>query len=123
MAQNGPQYVKVGGNLTIVGYKVIGGNPKPTSTWTFNGSVVSGSRFNELVLGQLTISSALLSDSGNYTNTLMNTVVGNSMSIKNTIELFVVGKLNQNPLSTTKAHKLLVELIIQILISVNFLNI
>ena len=93
-AQSGPIYVVVGDNLTINGFVNVGGNPTPNSTWFLNGSEVSDSRFNVLVLGQLTISSILLSDAGNYTNTLINNVVGKPINVNNTIELFVAGKYN-----------------------------
>ena len=44
------------------------------------------------ILGQLMITSVLLSDAGHYNNTLENTVVNTSLSISNIIELVVVGK-------------------------------
>ena len=94
VAQKGLVYVSVGNSITLMGFFNISGNPNPNSTWSFNGSVVSDSRFNIRVLGQLTISSILLSDAGNYTNTLMNNVVGKPISVINTIEMFVAGKLN-----------------------------
>ena len=92
VAQNSPVYVLVGNNITVIGFFNISGNPKPNSTWSFNGSMISNSRFNVFVLGQLTISSILLCDAGNYTNTLMNNVVGKPISVNNTIEIFVAGK-------------------------------
>ena len=94
VAQNSPVFVLVGSNITVIGFFNISGNPTPNSTWSSNGSEVSDSRFNILVLGQLTISSILLSDAGNYTNTLMNNVVGKPISVNNTIEIFVAGKSN-----------------------------
>ena len=92
VAKIGPVYVVAGSNITIIGFINFSANPSPTSVWSFNGSMVSGNRFNVLDVDQLTISTVQLSDAGNYTNTLMNNVVGNPMSTDNTIELFVVGK-------------------------------
>ena len=94
VAQNSSVYVLVGNNITVIGFFNISGNPNPNSTWSFNGSMISDSRFNVFVLGQLTISSILLSNAGNYTNTLMNNVVGRPASVNNTIEIFVAGKSN-----------------------------
>ena len=94
VAQNNPVYVLVGNNITVIGFFNISGNPNPNSMWFFNGSMVSDDRFNVIVLGQLTISSILLSNAGNYTNTLMNNVVGRPASVNNTIEIFVAGKSN-----------------------------
>ena len=80
-----------GDNITITGFTSTEGNPEPSSVWYFAGTKVSGNRFNTIMLGQLTISRVMLSDSGNYTNTLMNNVTGNSMTIENVVELFVAG--------------------------------
>ena len=94
VAQNSLVFGSVGKNITLMGFFNISGNPNPKSMWSFNGSMVSDSRFNVLVLGQLTISSIALSDAGNYTNTLMNNVVGKPISVNNTIGIFVAGKLD-----------------------------
>ena len=80
-----------GDNITITAYSSIDGNPNPTSIWTKDNSpVTDGGRFNTSVPGQLTITTAMSSDAGNYTNTLTNGVL---ISINNSIELIVSGKL------------------------------
>ena len=84
-------YVITGNSITISGFTDIDGNPPPSSTWMFGGSVlVSDDRFNTDSAGQLVISSVNLTDAGNYSNTLMNTVDGDDMSISNTVELIVL---------------------------------
>ena len=80
-----------GDDITITAYTDIGGNPNPISIWTKDNSpVTDGGRFNTSVPGQLTITTVMSSDAGNYTNTLTNGVL---ISINNTIELIVSGKL------------------------------
>ena len=87
-------YVITGNSITISGFTHIDGNPPPSSTWMFGGSVlVSDDRFNTDSAGQLLISSVNQTDAGNYSNTLMNTVDGDDMSISNTVELIVLGEL------------------------------
>ena len=88
---NSPLYVIVGDNITITGFININGNPLPTSTWSFGGTVLSGSRFNTGALGLLTISLVTLNDAGNYTNTLMNNIAGVNMTTDNTVTLIVTG--------------------------------
>ena len=88
--QTGPFYVVTGDDITITAYTNIDGNPNPTSIWTKDNSpVTDGGRFDTSVPGQLTITTVILSDTGNYTNTLTNEV----LSIENTVELIVSGKL------------------------------
>ena len=89
--QTGPFYVVTGDDITITAYTNIDGNPNPTSIWTKNNSSVTDSgRFDTSVPGQLTITTVILSDTGNYTNTLTNEVL---ISINNTIELIEYGEL------------------------------
>ena len=89
--QTGPFYVVTGDDITITAYNNIDGNPNPISIWTKDNSpVTDGGRFNTIVPGQLTITTVISSDAGNYTNTLTNGVL---ISINNTIELIVSGKL------------------------------
>ena len=72
------------------GTMYIDGNPNPTSIWIKNNSeVTDGGRFDTSVPGQLTITTVISSDTGNYTNTLTNGVL---ISINNTIELIEYGK-------------------------------
>ena len=79
-----------GDDITITAYTNIDGNPNPTPIWTKDSSpVTDGGRFNTSVPGQLTITTVISSDAGNYTNTLTNGVL---ISINNTIELIVSGK-------------------------------
>ena len=89
--QTGPFYVVTGDDITITAYTNIDGNPNPTSIWTKDNSpVTDGGRFNTSVPGQLTITTVISSDAGNYTNTLTNGVL---ISINNTIELIEYGEL------------------------------
>ena len=97
----GTRNVLVGDSVTIIGFSSIDGNPSPSSSWSKDGSaVVSGGRFSTDINGQLSISSVQFNDSGNYTNTLMNTVTGEDMSITNTIMLMVIGKTYNNRIHT-----------------------
>ena len=80
-----------GDDITIIAYTSIDGNPNPTSIWTKDNSpVTDGGRFDTSVPGQLTITTVISSDTGNYTNTLTNGVL---ISINNTIELIKYGML------------------------------
>ena len=89
VATSGPFRVLVGDSVTITGYTSINGNPTPTQTWSFEGNqLTTGGRFNTNTLGQLTISSVTLNDTGNYINTLN----GTNTSIDNTVELIVAGQ-------------------------------
>ena len=89
VATSGAFGVLVGDSVTITGYTSISGNPTPTQTWSFEGSQLTpGGRLNSSTLGQLTISSVTLNDSGNYTNTLS----GTGTSIENSVELIVSGE-------------------------------
>ena len=89
--QTGPFYVVTGDDITITAYTNIDSNPNPASIWTKDNSpVTDGGRFNTSVPGQLTITTVISSDTGNYTNTLTNGVL---ISINNSIELIVLGKL------------------------------
>ena len=79
-----------GDDITITAYSNIDSNPNPTSIWTKDNSpVTDGGRFDTSVPGQLTITTVISSDTGNYTNTLTNGVL---ISINNTIELIEYGK-------------------------------
>ena len=70
----------------------ITGNPVPGLVWMFNGASARG---DAVVSGQLTITNPTPADSGNYTNTLANTLNdGNTSSISNTIGLQVLSKYN-----------------------------
>ena len=94
IAQSGPVYVVTNNDAIIISYTNISGNPVPLSNWNKDegSSLSSEGRFNIDILGQLMITSVLLSDAGHYNNTLENTVVNTSLSISNIIELVVVGK-------------------------------
>ena len=94
MIQSGPVYVITNNDVIITSYTNISGNPIPSSSWSKDGglSILSDGRFNSDILGQLMITSVLLSDGGHYNNTLENTVVNTTLSISNIIELVVVGK-------------------------------
>ena len=72
-------------------YTSIDGNPNPSSMWLRDSMHLNGVRFNTSIPGVLTISSVVVDDAGNYTNTLNNSVNGVQMSISNTVELVVVG--------------------------------
>ena len=89
----GPFYGLAGNEITITAYLLIGGNPFPSSVWTSTSGDISGDRFDTSVAGQLSISSLVVSDTGNYTNTLTNDVAGTPASIANTIEVIVAGQL------------------------------
>ena len=79
-----------GGSVTLVAHVNITGNPVPGSVWMFNGATARG---DTVVSGQLTITNLTPADSGNYTNTLNNTLNdGSSPSISNTIILQIFGK-------------------------------
>ena len=68
----------------------ITGNPVPGSVWMFNGATARG---DAVVSGQLTITNLTSADSGNYTNTLNNTLNdGNTSSISNSVRVRVFGK-------------------------------
>ena len=102
-------YVITGNSITISGFTDINGNPPPFSTWMFEGSVlVSDDRFNTDSAGQLLISSVNLTDAGNYSNTLMNTVDGDDMSISNTVELIVLGELLVSNIARFKSGLLII---------------
>ena len=92
--QSGPVYVITNNDVIITSYTNVSGNPIPSSSWSKDGglSISSGGRFNTDILGQLMITSVLLSDVGYYNNTLENTVVNTTLSISNIIELVVIGK-------------------------------
>ena len=91
VSQTGPFYLIIGYDITITAYTNIDGNPNPTSIWTKDNSpVTDDGRFNTSIPGQLTITTVISSDTGNYTNTLTNGVF---ISINNSIELIVSGKL------------------------------
>ena len=95
IVQSGPVYVITNNDVIITSYTNISGNPIPSSSWSKDGgglSISSGGRFKTNILGQLMITSVLLSDVGYYNNTLENTVVNTTLSISNIIELVVVGK-------------------------------
>ena len=83
-------YVVEGGNVTLVAHVNITGNPVPGSVWMFNGATARG---DAVVSGQLTITNLTPADSGNYTNTLNNTLNdGNTSSISNSALLQVLCK-------------------------------
>ena len=83
-------YGVVGGSITLVGFVNITGNPEPQSMWEFNGTTARGDTTER---GQLTITNLVAGDSGNYTNTLTNTLNGADIrSINHTVELQVLGK-------------------------------
>ena len=80
-----------GDDITITAYSNIDGNPNPISIWTKDNSpVTDGGRFNTSVPGQLTITTVISSDAGNYTNTLTNGVL---IYINNTVQIIEYGKL------------------------------
>ena len=94
MAPDPVHVVLSGDDTTLVAFINIDGNPEPVSTWSYEGNTLSGIRFNDTLLGRLTISSVSANDSGNYTNTLRNTVNGNLMTIVSIVELIVAGLLD-----------------------------
>ena len=60
-------------DTTITVFTIVTGNPTPNSTWTRDGvPLTSGRTYNTDNTGVLVISNVLLSDTGNYTNTLQN---------------------------------------------------
>ena len=86
-------YGAEGGNVTLVAHVNITGNPVPGSVWMFNGVTARG---DTVVSGQLTITNLTSADSGNYTNTLNNTLNdGNTSSISNTVGLQVLRKCHK----------------------------
>ena len=79
-----------GGSVTLVAHVNITGNPVPGSVWMFNGATARG---DTVVSGQLTITNLASADSGNYTNTLNNTLNnGSTPSISNSVLLHVLCK-------------------------------
>ena len=81
-------YGAEGGSVTLVAHVNITGNSVPGSVWMFNGATARG---DAVVSGQLTITNLTPADSGNYTNTLTNTLIdGKILSIVSTIRLLVL---------------------------------
>ena len=92
-----------GGSVTLVAHVNITGNPVPGSVWMFNGATARG---DAVVSGQLTITNLTPADSGNYTNTLTNSLNdGNTSSISNTIGLQVLSKYNYYTAFSFGVHK------------------
>ena len=92
---NNTVHAVASGSVTLVAYENITGNPPPhSSSWMMvgGGSLSNGGRFTTSVSGQLTISDLTTSDTGNYNNTLTNTVNGTDQSISRTVELTVLGE-------------------------------
>ena len=79
---------------TLMAYTNITGNPAPhSSTWEKNSASLPGDgRFNTTITGQLTITDLVVGDTGNYTNTLTNSVSGIDRSIRHSVELQVFGE-------------------------------
>ena len=76
----------VGGSVTLTAFTNITGNPEPQSSWVLTGGTARGDTTSR----QLTITNLTPADSGNYTNTLTNTLNGNdNRSINSTVELQV----------------------------------
>ena len=78
----------VGGSVSLVAFTNIAGNPYPTSSWELIGGTLMGDTTGR----QLNISDLDLTDSGNYTNTLTNTVEGTENRMNRTIELQVLSE-------------------------------
>ena len=89
--------VPVGGSVSLVAFTNIAGNPDPTSSWELIGGTLMGDTTGR----QLNISDLELTDSGNYTNTLTNTVDGTENRMNRTIELRVLSEFINNCLSYT----------------------
>ena len=80
--------VPLGGSVSLVAFTTIDGNPVPTSSWELLGGTLMGDTTGR----QLNISDLELTDSGNYTNTLTNTVNGTENRMVQTIELQVLSE-------------------------------
>ena len=75
-----------GGNVTLVAFTSITGNPVPQSSWELIGGTLGGDTTSR----ELTITNA--ASSGNYTNTLSNTVSGTINQMNRTVELRVLSE-------------------------------
>ena len=75
-----------GGNVTLVAFTSITGNPVPQSSWELIGGTLGGDTTSR----ELTITNA--ASSGNYTNTLSNTVSGTINQMDRTVELRVLSE-------------------------------
>ena len=80
--------IPVGGNVTLVAFNNITGNPEPQSSWELIGGTLGGDTTSR----ELTITSVSAADSGNYTNTLSNNVSGTINQINRTVELRVLSE-------------------------------
>ena len=78
----------VGGNVTLVAFTNFTGDPEPQSSWELIGGTLGGDTTSR----ELTITSVSAADSGNYTNTLSNTVSGTINQINRTVELRVLSE-------------------------------
>ena len=82
-----------GMDTTITAFTSITGNPTPNSTWTRDGVPLnSGMIYNTDNTGVLVISNVMLSDTGNYTNTLHNMFNNESFTNNFTISLQVLSE-------------------------------
>ena len=77
--------IPVGGNVTLVAFTNITGNPDPSSSW----ELIGGSSRGDTTSRELTITSVSDADTSNYTNTLSNNVSGTIDQINRTVELRV----------------------------------
>ena len=82
-----------GMDSTITAFTGITGNPTPNSKWTRDGvPLTSGRMYNTDNTGVLVISNVMLSDTGNYTNTLHNMFNNESFTTNFTISLQVLSE-------------------------------
>ena len=82
-----------GMDTTITAFTSVTGNPTPNSTWTRDGvPLTSGRTYNTDNTGVLVISNVMLSDTGNYTNTLHNMFNNETFTNNFTISLQVLSE-------------------------------
>ena len=82
-----------GMDTTITAFTSVTGNPTPNSTWMRDDVLLtSGRMYNTDSTGVLVISNVMLSDTGNYTNTLHNMFNNESFTNTFTISLQVLSE-------------------------------
>ena len=91
-----------GMDTTITAFTGVTGNPNPNSTWTRDSvPLTSSAVYNTDNTGVLVISNVMLSDTGNYTNTLHNMFNNESFTNTFTISLQVLSECYANAQHST----------------------
>ena len=80
--------IPIDDDVTLVAFTNITGDPEPQSSWELIGGTLGGDNTSR----ELTITSVSAADSGNYSNTLSNTVSGTINQINRTVELRVLSE-------------------------------